>query len=818
MTRKDDKQPGLPFGDAEKSPIAPRDAGDSTPSDGKGGREPRNRASGASSWKQGSDEPGRKPDREASALSMEITPQRPSGAGSWEPASDKLDDEPDHPPDGVALAPLMEGIQPRPSHQENTTARPSPDVLWTEAPRPIAVTHDKSASSQNRADPNPWLDRSVRQGWVRRMAPELLLSALALIILTVGIAQVPLVDPDEARYAAASRAMLDRGDLVVPYFNGSERLNKPALFYWLQAASFSVLGPGEGAARLPSVVAALLALLAVYSFARRELDRSTALRAVFILLTCPLFAIVGKTGITDMTLSLFVVVALLLWYRSYVGFGRSNAGIPATQPKGALLTRKRVAWFGVSVALGLAFFVKGPVGVAVPCLVIAVFLVLRGDWAAVRLRPILAGIAVAACVFMPWGGLLAYRLGAAAVQAERVEAGERSLSMTGAQQRTANAGPKPPGVISDAASAEAGQRAQVESKRTSDLGSIRSIPPDRNLAPASTGLGSRPPLMHTLRLGASRILELLRHETVDRTLHGLDHPEPLFYFAIAGFLVFFPWFGFWPFAFARVLPELKRREPGTLFLVVWFVTVLVFFSLVRGKLPTYILSAAPPLALLLAREWSRTPREHPGSARWVAGGGTLTIILTAGLLVSALIFRPEWLGGQVVLLLLASSLILLAVLGPILYRRADIVDLPLAAVMAIGLIVVPLVAGRTLGEGRSLRTLAQEAGLETRPWSRVISYKTFRPSLVYYGHRSVISVDSMRDLRAVLDPESLVVLEERRLKKMRQAWQDTFRIVAAQGTALAITPVSPIPPKAGTRGSDSSTSPAPKEETRSNEP
>src|SRR5436309_8954077 len=43
---------------------------------------------------------------------------------------------------------------------------------------------------------------------------EWILLAAAVVLLGIGIAHVPLLDPDEARYASASRSMLERGDLV----------------------------------------------------------------------------------------------------------------------------------------------------------------------------------------------------------------------------------------------------------------------------------------------------------------------------------------------------------------------------------------------------------------------------------------------------------------------------------------------------------------------------------------------------------------------------------------------------------------------------
>ena len=68
-----------------------------------------------------------------------------------------------------------------------------------------------------------------------------------------------------------------------------------------------------------------------------------------------------------------------------------------------------------------------------------------------------------------------------------------------------------------------------------------------------------------------------------------------------GLLVFFPWSLFFPLALGRalgrrsggILAPADRGDGGTLFPAVWALVVLVFFSLIRGKLVTYILPAAP---------------------------------------------------------------------------------------------------------------------------------------------------------------------------------------------------------------------------------
>ncbi len=60
---------------------------------------------------------------------------------------------------------------------------------------------------------------------------------------------IPLVGPDEPRYAQVAREMFERGDWITPTLGGFHWFEKPALLYWLQIASYKLFGVSEFAAR-----------------------------------------------------------------------------------------------------------------------------------------------------------------------------------------------------------------------------------------------------------------------------------------------------------------------------------------------------------------------------------------------------------------------------------------------------------------------------------------------------------------------------------------------------------------------------------------
>src|SRR5690242_18014577 len=107
-------------------------------------------------------------------------------------------------------------------------------------------------------------------GWLDGLRPYALLCLLCLLLYTPGLAAIPPVDRDEARFAQATRQMLETGNFIRVRYRDEARNKKPIGIYWLQAGAVAVFSAPESPAiwpyRLPSVLGAMFAVFLTFAF------------------------------------------------------------------------------------------------------------------------------------------------------------------------------------------------------------------------------------------------------------------------------------------------------------------------------------------------------------------------------------------------------------------------------------------------------------------------------------------------------------------------------------------------------------------------
>ena len=224
------------------------------------------------------------------------------------------------------------------------------------------------------------------QGGKGRDFSYVVLLFLASAVLFLAGDDIPaLWASSEARAAEIAREMYTTGDYLVPRVNGEVALAKPPLYHWMAALSYRAFGVGEMAARFPSAVAGLFAILAIYLLGRRMFDSTAGFLAAMMTASSMEFVRNARTARTDMVYTFFTIAAI-------------TAFVYATTSK-----RHRKSLYILFFALmGLAFMTKGPAGLLLPLVSGAAYLYLTGEKAQLRAIPWLAGAAVFIAITLPW--------------------------------------------------------------------------------------------------------------------------------------------------------------------------------------------------------------------------------------------------------------------------------------------------------------------------------------------------------------------------------------------------------------------------------
>src|SRR3569833_3789401 len=225
------------------------------------------------------------------------------------------------------------------------------------------------------------------------------LLVFSLLALLPGCFTIPPVDRDEARFAQATKQMLETGEYVDIRFQDEVRYKKPVGIYWLQAAAVKA---GEAAGvpaarttiwlyRLPSLIGAAGAELLTYWSALAFVTRRSALVAALMMATSVLLGVEARLAKTDAFLLLTCVAVMGAMARIYLGSRRqpeqdTGWGMPA------------LLW----TAAAVSFLIKGPLVLMFVGLTALVLSIAdrSGRWIW-RLKPV-AGFAWLLLLVLPW--------------------------------------------------------------------------------------------------------------------------------------------------------------------------------------------------------------------------------------------------------------------------------------------------------------------------------------------------------------------------------------------------------------------------------
>jgi len=352
------------------------------------------------------------------------------------------------------------------------------------------------------------------------------------------------------------------GNIILPRFLPGPIVHVPPLYWWVAALCVKALGWNELALRLPSMVAAALTCAIIFSWTRGLLGRRAALWSTAALLCCHFFLDAARQPRMDSLLALFVTVAAISLERAT-----------------ALRVNHRSLRYFVFAALsiGLGALSKGILGIILPGLAIALFLLVSGGES---IAPTEGNANPPLSRRLRNGFAELFRLGLIATFSTGLAIGLAWF----------------------AAGYELEGRAFLDWQVRMNLWS--------RFIPAAAG-------------GA------------DYCVH------PFWYFApliLGGFL---PWSMYLPAFAIAGWPRSERQLPRPIvYALCWFTALFIFFSASRGKCSVYILPAFPPLGVLtgwaiaeglngLKARRLFAPVFNAGSAAIAVGGTAMVTVAVA---------------------------------------------------------------------------------------------------------------------------------------------------------------------------------------------
>jgi len=262
---------------------------------------------------------------------------------------------------------------------------------------------------KNRVNPGSRLIAMIDFVTASHLRAGAFLLLCGLLLFLPGFFNIPPIDRDEARFAQATKQMVETSDFVDIRFQDDVRYKKPVGIYWLQSAAVetaSALGLPRAQLRIwlyriPSLIGAIGAVLLTYWTGLAFVTRRGAVLAALMMCSSVLLGVEARLAKTDAMLLLTVVAAMGALARVYLSWQR---GEDPTHPPWAW---PAIFW----TALAGGILLKGPLILMFVGLTIVTLAILdrSANWIW-RLRPVW-GLMWMLVLVLPWFVAIFWRAG-----------------------------------------------------------------------------------------------------------------------------------------------------------------------------------------------------------------------------------------------------------------------------------------------------------------------------------------------------------------------------------------------------------------------
>ena len=224
----------------------------------------------------------------------------------------------------------------------------------------------------------------------RRLSLWVLVIFASLLVL-IGHATINVIDRDEARFAQASKQMVQTGDIITIKFQEELRAKKPIGIYWLQSASAALLDSEDiSSYRLPSLIGYIISLVLCYLFVRnlwpdsrhlQQLVSSSLLASCFIILA---EAHIAKTDSILLSLIMGQQFSLWLFYKNR-HIANNTSG-------------RSCFW----VLMAFAVLVKGPIAPFLALSTLLGLVIIDREWRWIIQLRFVSGLLIICVICLPW--------------------------------------------------------------------------------------------------------------------------------------------------------------------------------------------------------------------------------------------------------------------------------------------------------------------------------------------------------------------------------------------------------------------------------
>jgi len=469
---------------------------------------------------------------------------------------------------------------------------------------------------------------------------------LALIIgvfYALWIGSYALFTPDEGRYSEVAREMISSHDFVTPRLNGVAFLDKPALYYWLQASAIEWFGLKEWALRFWPAMLGVCCTLVTYTAGYVLFSRRTGIIAAVMLATSPLYYGGSHYANLDLEVASLIADSLLCF-------------ITAIQMVDGRL--KQFLLLAAYIFAGLAALTKGLIGIVFPALIIGTWVLLLGRWSTIKKMRLVPGLIIFFLITVPWYYCV--------------------------------------------------QKANPE-------------------------------FLHYFFVTQQVSRFLTQQEFNSKAAAWFYIP-----IVLAGF---FPWTVFLLQAIGRNLKLIwqdRQQHATELFLLLWLVIILVFFSVPRSKTVGYILPVFPACALMAAN-YLNTWWDKPRSKGIITGVVLYTLLMA--LLTAFVIAAPYWIGELETPLgflpyLQAMTLVLMGSAGIYVWllRRKNLTALFSAFCLTTVTVLLIFINSTSTINEKSIKPLAIDLRERLTPDDEVAVFYKYYHDLAIYSERRVTIV------------------------------------------------------------------------------